>query len=232
MPDYSKSIVYKLCCKDPEITDIYVGSTCSKYKRKNDHKENTIGQNSRKYNYRVYQFIREHGGFDNWDMTPIEVYPCESKTELVIRERYWFEKLGATLNSQYPQRSHEEYRETHKEQKAESDKKYRNKNKEELKAKKKDYRNKNKEELNAKKAKKYTCECGGTWNAGHGKPRHLKTIKHMNWLETGKQKEIKGEQYTCECGTTLTKKSKPKHLKTTKHKTWEQQPEPNLIFVD
>ena len=173
MPDYSKAIVYKLCCKDPEITDIYVGSTCAKYKRKNQHKENTIGQNSRKYNYRVYQFIREHGNWDNWDMLPIEVYPCESKTELVIRERYWFEKLGATLNTKVPSRSVKEYRRDTKQ-----DKKYREKHKEELKS---------------KKAKKYKCECGGSWTAGHGKERHLKTIKHQ---------------------------------------TWEQQPEPNLIFVD
>ena len=25
--DYSKSVIYKLCCKDPTITDIYIGST-------------------------------------------------------------------------------------------------------------------------------------------------------------------------------------------------------------
>jgi hypothetical protein len=178
MPDYSKAIVYKLCCKDPEVTDIYVGSTCAKYKRKNQHKENTIGQNCRKYNYRVYQFIREHGSWDNWDMLPIEVYPCKSKTELVIRERYWFETLKPTLNSRFPQRTLEEYRDTHKEQKAKIGK---------------EYREKHREKLNAKKGKKYKCECGGIWTAGHGKARHIKTIKHQ---------------------------------------TWEQQPEPNLIFVD
>ncbi len=27
--DYSKGLIYKLCCKDPTITDVYIGSTTS-----------------------------------------------------------------------------------------------------------------------------------------------------------------------------------------------------------
>jgi len=34
--DYSQTIIYKICCKDPNITDIYIGHTSNLYK------ENTI----------------------------------------------------------------------------------------------------------------------------------------------------------------------------------------------
>ena len=39
MPDYSKCCVYKLCCKDPEIEQFYIGSTTNATKRKCDHKK-------------------------------------------------------------------------------------------------------------------------------------------------------------------------------------------------
>ena len=38
MPKYENSVVYKLCCDDPEITDIYVGSTCNFKVRKTNTK--------------------------------------------------------------------------------------------------------------------------------------------------------------------------------------------------
>ena len=37
MTDYSNGIVYKLCCNDPAITDIYVGSTLNMKSRKYEH---------------------------------------------------------------------------------------------------------------------------------------------------------------------------------------------------
>ena len=58
MPDYSKTIVYKLCCKDPNIEDIYIGSTCNLRKRKNQHKNSCINEKNSNYSNRVYIFIR------------------------------------------------------------------------------------------------------------------------------------------------------------------------------
>ena len=42
MPKYENAVVYKLCCDDPEITDIYVGSTCNFKVRKHGHKKIVI----------------------------------------------------------------------------------------------------------------------------------------------------------------------------------------------
>ena len=40
MVKYNQSIIYKLCCKDPTIPNIYIGSTCKPYlsRRLSGHK--------------------------------------------------------------------------------------------------------------------------------------------------------------------------------------------------
>ena len=109
MVNYSKSIIYKLCCKDPLIKEEYIGSTTNKNRRKSQHKCYYNKENDIKYNYPVYKFIRENGGFDNWDMIIIEEYPCENKNQLEVRERYWIEERKPKLNKQVPTRTHQEY---------------------------------------------------------------------------------------------------------------------------
>jgi len=105
--DYSKSIIYKICCKDTNITDCYIGSTTNFTNRKNRHKSN-CNSNSKKGNLKVYRFIREYGGWDNWDMILIEIYPCTDKLELLKREREFFEFFNSTLNTLIPSRTERE----------------------------------------------------------------------------------------------------------------------------
>jgi CRISPR/Cas system-associated protein Cas7 (RAMP superfamily) len=54
--------------------------------------------NSKNYNTYVYQFIREHGGWDHWDMVLVEKYNASDKLDARARERYWIEQLHAELN--------------------------------------------------------------------------------------------------------------------------------------
>ncbi len=53
MPQHENAVVYKLCCDDPEITDIYVGSTCNFTVRKYQHKTACNNQNAKEYNRNV-----------------------------------------------------------------------------------------------------------------------------------------------------------------------------------
>ena len=73
-------MIYKLCCLDLSITDIYIGSTTSKYRRKHAHKSACNNPNDEKHNYYLYRFIRQHGGWDNWDFVEIEQYNAKNKT--------------------------------------------------------------------------------------------------------------------------------------------------------
>lgn len=114
MVNYAKSIIYKLCCKNPSITDEYIGSTTNKDRRKHQHKNCCNNENIEKNNLPVYRCIRANGGFENWDMIVLEEYPCESKRELEMRERYWFELINPTLNKFIPRRTDEEIKELEK----------------------------------------------------------------------------------------------------------------------
>ena len=103
--DYSKTIIYKICCNDINITDIYIGHTTNFIKRKSTHKATCNHSTNRDYNFKVYQFIRENGGWDNWNMIMIEKYPCNNILEATKKERYFFEELKATLNMKTPSRT-------------------------------------------------------------------------------------------------------------------------------
>ena len=98
--DYSKSFVYKLCCKDASVKAIYVGSSTNKVVRKNLHKTRCNNSKVKGHNYYVYQYIRANGGFDNWDLIIVDTFPeCKTSDELITIEREYTEKLQAGLNS-------------------------------------------------------------------------------------------------------------------------------------
>ena len=54
------------------------------------------------YNLKLYQFIRANGGWQNFSMLEIEKYSCIDGNEARTRERYWCERLQATLNVNCP----------------------------------------------------------------------------------------------------------------------------------
>ena len=145
--DYSKGIIYKLVSKDLNIKDCYIGSTTNFNKRKNSHKSDCVNEKNPKFNLKVYQFIRENGNFENWDMVEIEKWPCNDKNELFKRERYHYELSQPSLNMCFPQRTTKEYFENYyalnKEKIDEKNMKYYYDNQEELSKKSLEYYHKN-----------------------------------------------------------------------------------------
>ena len=178
MPKYENGIIYKLChCNDLENENIYIGSTTNFRRRKWDHKNNCNNENSKDFNYPVYQFIRENGGWDEWQMIPIEVYPCNNINELEIRERYHIELLKSKLNKVIPTRTKKEHYEANKEQILEKHKQYKIKNKEKILEIHKKYYEDNKQIINEKRKQKVICDhCGSEITKGHLK-RHQKSKK-------------------------------------------------------
>ena len=181
--DYSKTIIYKIVCNDLSVTDLYVGHTTNWRQRKASHKLSIENINRPEYNLKKCKIIRENGGWCNWSMIQIEIYPCNDVHEACARERYWYETLGATLNSNVPNRSNKEHYEQNKEQIKEKTKDYYENNKEHILQQKKEYGLKNREQISLKRAEKYECECGAITTIHH-KIRHFKTLKHCQFLET------------------------------------------------
>jgi hypothetical protein len=187
--DYSKCLIYKICCKDPNISDIYVGHTTDLRKRKNCHRSRCNNKNYEYYYLYVYQFIRDHGNFDNFEIIVIEQYPCENSIQASARERYWLETLQATLNKYVPSRTKQEYEEQYREQKnkyniqyreqnGEYYRQYREQNREIINEKAKQYREQNEEKRN----EKFKCECNGRYTKSN-QALHFKTKKHLKYLE-------------------------------------------------
>jgi hypothetical protein len=194
--DYSKSCIYKIVCKNPEIMDCYVGSTTNLIKRRYQHKSCCNNINNKHHNLYVYEFIRSNGGFENWDFIQIQKFNCDNKEELHRRERYYIETLMSTLNKIRPTRTQREYQQDnrelfnkirkkyykqHKEIISEKAKNYREKNREIISEKAKNYREQNREIISEKAKEKMTCECGIIYNKSN-KSHHYKTHKHQNYL--------------------------------------------------
>ena len=162
MVNYNQSIIYKLCCRDVDITEIYVGSTTNFYRRKSGHKCACNRNDNKDYNCYVYQFIRENGSWDNWDMVIVEAFSATDKNDLHKRERHWIETLKAKLNKQTPTRTNKEYQQLNSDKIKENNKQYHQLNrdkilnrvkqyqqlhKEQTKQHKQTYREKNKDKL-------------------------------------------------------------------------------------
>jgi len=92
--DYFNTIIYKIYCNDLSIKDIYIGHTTNFVKRKYQHK---ICTNSGK-KLKIYDMIRQNGGWDNWNMVEIAKYNCKDSTESRIREQEHYDLLKPTLN--------------------------------------------------------------------------------------------------------------------------------------
>jgi len=133
---------------------------------------------------REHMFIREHGGWEDFDMVLVENYPCNNKHELHARERHHIQELKANLNRQIPTRAkqefylehrdpakqrvtHRQYYETHQDECKERQKRGRNEDPERFKAYDHKKYEKNKESIKARKSVLEQCECGNQYIHSH-----------------------------------------------------------------
>ena len=144
----SKSgIVYKLCCVDTDITEEYIGSTKNFTRRRTEHKSRCHHESGEKYNFYLYQFIRENGGWDNWRMIQLEAVKYDTKRDLEAHERRWIEQLKPELNKNMPGRTRQEYYKQNKEEMDVYYKEYKEQNTDKIKKYQKEYRGENKEKM-------------------------------------------------------------------------------------
>jgi hypothetical protein len=121
---------------------------------------------------------------NDWEFIIIEEVEYEDKTELKIRERYYFDNFKC-INKVTPYATPEEIKqrksERGKSEKGMAEKKaYREANREELNRKQLERYNATKEEFNAKKAERIQCGCGVEHRRGH-LARHKRSNRHQDW---------------------------------------------------
>jgi len=162
MLEFTKAYIYKIYCKDINIKDSYIGSTNNFKRRYYTHKNNSTNIKTKKYNYKVYKFIRDNGGWNNFNIDILFIVNVSSKLELQKIERRSIQFLKPTLNVQIPLRTRAEY--------------YID-NSSKIKDTMNQYRINNHDKL----YKQHQCICGGkyTYDSRH---QHFKTKKHIEFM--------------------------------------------------
>jgi len=106
--DYSKTVIYKIQHVENESL-VYVGSTTNFTKRKACHKTCCNNLNSKAYNCKVYDMIRNNGGWEMFKMVEIEKFPCRDKREAEAREDELMIELKANMNDRRAHRTKQQY---------------------------------------------------------------------------------------------------------------------------
>jgi len=151
--NYSKCCIYKIEHNDNESL-VYVGHTTNFDKRKTQHKINCYNDNGKPYNFKVYQMIRENGGWEKFLMLEVEKYPCADKREAERRENEVMKELKSSMNTNKSFLTQDEiteykkdYYELHKEKLQQHHKEYYELHKEKLQQQMKEYQKNNKPKI-------------------------------------------------------------------------------------
>jgi len=72
----------------------YVGSTTNITRRLCEHKSRCYDINCKQYSVKLYQTIRDTGGFQNWKMIILETRLCSDKMERMIIEQNYLNNLN------------------------------------------------------------------------------------------------------------------------------------------
>ena len=228
MPNYQNGKIYTI--RSHQTEDIYIGSTIQPLtKRLSTHKAKYKRYKNDKCSYTSsYEIVQ----YEDVYIELYELYPCNSKEELLRREGELIREMDC-VNKIVPGRKRKEYYNENKEQIKKYKKDYYTENKEEICKKKKEYYNENKEQINKQK-KKYRDENKKKINE-YQKEYYNENKEKYNeynkqYYQNNKQKTLeKQKQYyqnnkqkiTCECGSIVLKKSLKNHKKSIKHINYE-----------
>ena len=211
--DYSNTVFYKIYCKDTNVNELYIGHTTNFVQRKHAHKQSCSNLKSTNYKCKLYDVIRQHNGWDNWNMEMIAFHNCNDLYEAKKYEQQYFEDLKATLNSiePLPKPKANIVKDIVKKEKPIIFCKLCNitfqslKEQETHNKRKKHIRNTNRMNLMPNNSEKYYCEkCNFKCSKLSNYNKHLLTLKHKNITisTSNEQKNAKKCQtkFICECG--------------------------------
>ena len=93
------SCIYRIECIDPDVKEIYIGSTVNLYQRIINHKSYCYNEKVRAYNCKVYKYIRDNDGWDNFNVVVEVKTPNYNKEELKELEQIYIDLLEPQLNN-------------------------------------------------------------------------------------------------------------------------------------
>ena len=183
MNKYENGIIYKIDSNG----EIYIGSTIfTKEQRLKEHIKDYKSWLDGKTNYTSSFELFGKYGIENCSIDIIELFPCNSKKELELREGYW-QRKEICINIRIAGRTYKDWYQDNKKELQEKNKQYYEKNKEQINTKElrehnKQYYEKNKEQINEKAKQSINCECGSKYTLSN-KYHHFKTLKHLSFVK-------------------------------------------------
>ena len=115
-------VFYKIISKDKNIVSFYVGSTADWNVRKREHERACNKESCNNHNYKVYQFMRENGGWNNFEMVELGSLNNLNEWQARMTEQMYIDDLQPDLNML----NAFQWSEVAKERKRLSNKKYKN----------------------------------------------------------------------------------------------------------
>jgi len=138
MPDYQNGKIYKIHSYKTDL--VYYGSTTQTLCRRFSKHKTTMKMGRGISSKSILEF-------NDAMITLVELFPCNSKSELLVRERFYIEN-NHCVNKDIPGRTRQQYYQQHKEKIQQ----YQQQNKEKISENKKQYQQQNKEKISKYKA--------------------------------------------------------------------------------
>ena len=101
-------ILYQIYCIDDTIKDTYVGSCYELKTCISKHKNACLKWTNSQYKTRVHEFIRNHGGWENWQVKPLRQYKNINNYQLMKKLNKYITKYKPTLNDSKKTRAYRE----------------------------------------------------------------------------------------------------------------------------
>jgi hypothetical protein len=213
MVDYNNGKIYKIVCHT--TNKIYIGSTTKEHLSRRlschiaDYKRFVAGKSKTCITSR---FVLEN---NNYSIELIELVPCESRSELTLREAYYIRTIEC-VNNGIPHRTWKEYYQDNKENIIQYNIEYYQKNKE----KKSEYYQDNKEIITEKK-REYRRLNKDKINKFYQDNKEAILEKQKEYYQ--KNKEKCNQKIECECGSVIYKRYITRHTKTKRHQKYIQE---------
>ena len=160
MPDYNKGKIYKICSNNPEIKEVYYGSTIRTLsQRMTGHRAHYKKWINEKYSFSpcsICHFFKQYG-IEQFHIELVLNYPCENKEELLMKENEYIREYDCVNKissyqsveerKEYKHITDKKWRQANKEHKAKKDKEYAEANKEKIAEYQKKWKEANKEKM-------------------------------------------------------------------------------------
>lgn len=176
-PAINDYIFYKIVNVNGDVDLCYVGSTANWKLRRHHHKSSCNCETDRGHHYKVYETIRENGGWDEFKMVEIGRAEQLTLTQAHQKEEEYRVELKANMNGRKCFGDKKEYNKQYRIDNPERAKQYYIDNAKRAKQ----YRIDNADKIKEQTSFRTYCECGGSYTYQH-KSKHLKTKKHQAYI--------------------------------------------------